>query len=48
MAQWAGCDGRVMERCLALEQEREALELRWMQDVVASERIGERVGETIA
>ena len=48
MAQWAGCDGRVMERCLALEQEREAAELRWLQDVMAAERIGERVGETIA
>jgi Putative AphA-like transcriptional regulator len=48
MAQWAGSDGRVMERCLALEQEREALELRWMQDVMAAERIGERMGETIA
>ena len=28
MAQWAECGGAVMERCLALEQEREALELR--------------------
>ena len=47
MAQWAACDGRVMERCLALEQEREALELRWLEDVTAAERMGV-IGETIA
>ena len=48
MARWAGCDGLVIERCLALEQEREALELRWMQEVMASQRIVEGIGETIA
>ena len=48
MAQWASCAGTVMERCLALEQEREALELRWMQDVMASEGIREGLGETVA
>jgi hypothetical protein len=48
MAQWAGCGGLVMERCLALEQEREALELRWLQDVMASEGIGEGIGATAA
>jgi Putative AphA-like transcriptional regulator len=48
MAQWASCAGTVMERCLALEQEREALELRWMQDVMASEGIREGIGETVA
>jgi hypothetical protein len=52
MTQWTVSGGPVMERCLALEQEREALELRWMQDVMASEgigqEIGERIGETIA
>ena len=48
MAQWAACDGRVMERCLALEQEREALELRWMQDAAAAWRVGEGIGETVA
>ena len=47
MAQWADCGGLVMERCLALEQEREALELRWLQDVMASERIGEGIREGI-
>jgi hypothetical protein len=47
MTQWTGCDGRVMERCLALEQEREALELRWLQDVTAAERMGV-TGETFA
>lgn len=47
MAQWAECGGSVMERCLALEHEREALELRWMQDVMASEGIWE-IGETVA
>jgi Putative AphA-like transcriptional regulator len=51
MARCAGC-GPVMERCLALEQEREALELRWLQDAVASrgtgERIAEGIGETVA
>jgi hypothetical protein len=47
MAQWADCGGLVMERCLALEQEREALELRWLQEVLASEGMGERIGETI-
>lgn len=48
MAPWAACGGIVVERCLALEQEREALELRWLQEVMASERIGEWVGETVA
>ncbi|MGH6917045.1 MAG: hypothetical protein ACREJ0_04995 [Geminicoccaceae bacterium] len=52
MAQWASCAGPIMERCLALERERGSLELRWMQDVVASESIGEGIkegiGETIA
>jgi Putative AphA-like transcriptional regulator len=48
MARWAGCDGLVIERCLALEQEREALELRWLQEVMASQRIAEGIGETVA
>jgi Putative AphA-like transcriptional regulator len=48
MAQWTGCCDPVMERCLALEQAREALELRWMQDVVAAAAIGEGIRETIA
>jgi Putative AphA-like transcriptional regulator len=48
MAQWTGCCGPVMERCLALEQAREALELRWMQDVMAEAAMGERIGETNA
>jgi hypothetical protein len=47
MAQWADCGGLVMERCLALEQEREALELRWLQEVMASEGMGEGMGERI-
>ena len=47
MAQWADCGGLVMERCLALEQEREALELRWLQEVMASEGIGQGTGEAI-
>jgi hypothetical protein len=42
-AQWAGCECPMMERYLALEQKREALELRWMQDLVAAEGIGETV-----
>jgi hypothetical protein len=40
-AQWAGCGCPMMERYLALEQKREAPELRWMQDLVAAEGIGE-------
>jgi Putative AphA-like transcriptional regulator len=48
MARWAGSGDIVVERCLALEQEREALELRWLQDVMASERVGEAIGETAA
>jgi Putative AphA-like transcriptional regulator len=48
MAQWTGCCGTVMERCLALEQAREALELRWMQEVMASAGVEEGIGETIA
>jgi Putative AphA-like transcriptional regulator len=48
MAQWTGCCGPVMERCLALEQAREALELRWMQDAMAAAAMGERIDETIA
>jgi hypothetical protein len=48
MAQWAECGGPVMERCLALEQEREALELRWLQDVMASAGLGEAIGATAA
>jgi Putative AphA-like transcriptional regulator len=47
VAQWAACGGPVMERCLALEHEREALELRWLQDVMGSGGIGERAGEGI-
>ncbi len=47
MAQWEERGGPVIERCLALEQEREALELRWLQDVMASERIGEGIREGI-
>jgi hypothetical protein len=47
VAQWAECGGPVMERCLALEHEREALELRWLQDVMASERVGEGIREGI-
>jgi Putative AphA-like transcriptional regulator len=47
MAQWAECGGAVMERCLALEQEREALELRWLQGITASELIGEGIREGI-
>jgi hypothetical protein len=39
MAQWTGCCGPVVERCLALEQAREALELGWLQDVVAATAI---------
>jgi hypothetical protein len=35
----------VMERCLALEQAREALELRWMQDAMAAAAMGERIDE---
>jgi hypothetical protein len=45
MAQWTGCCGPVVERCLALEQAREALELRWMQDVMAAAAIGDGIGE---
>jgi hypothetical protein len=48
MAQWAGCGGLVMERCLALEQEREALELRWLQDAMPSEGIVEGIGASAA
>ncbi len=48
MARWAGCDGLVLERCLAFEQEREALELRWLQEAMASERIGEGIGAIVA
>jgi len=48
VAQWAACACPMMERYLALEQEREALELRWIQDVMASEGIGEGIGETVA
>jgi hypothetical protein len=48
MAQWTAGEGRVMERCLALEQEREALELRWLQDITTAERIGEGIGATLA
>ena len=48
MAQWAACGGVVVDRCLALEQEREALELRWLQDVMASQRLEEGIGETVA
>lgn len=48
MTQWAACEGRVVERCLALEQEREAVELRWLQAVTAAEPIGEGIGATIA
>ena len=47
MAQWEERGGPVIERCLALEQEREALELRWMQDVMASEQTGEGIREGI-
>ena len=48
MTQWAACEGRVMERCLELEQEREALELRWLQDIAAAERIGEGALDALA
>jgi hypothetical protein len=48
MTQWAACEGRIMERCLALEQEREALELRWLQDIAAAERIGEGALDALA
>ena len=48
MAQWAGGGGPVIERCLALEQEREALELRWLQEVTAAQRRGEGIGATLA
>jgi Putative AphA-like transcriptional regulator len=47
MAQWVG-GGPVIERCLALEQEREALELRWLQEVTAAQRRGEGIGATLA
>jgi DNA-binding PadR family transcriptional regulator len=47
MAQWEERGGPVIERCLALEQEREALELRWLQDVMASEQTGEGIREGI-
>lgn len=42
-AQWADRGGSMMERCLALEQQRAAFELRWMQDVMAAEGIGETI-----
>jgi hypothetical protein len=45
MAQWTGCCGPVMERCLALEQARDALALRWMQDAMAAAAMGERIDE---
>jgi hypothetical protein len=48
LARLAGCDGLVIERCLALEQERERLELRWLQEAIASEQIGEGIGEIVA
>jgi hypothetical protein len=48
MAQWAEFTGPVVERCLALEQEREALELRWLQGVTASESIAEGIGANAA
>ena len=47
MAQWEERGGPVIERCLALEQEREALELRWLQDVMASQQTGEGIREGI-
>ncbi|MEM7021367.1 MAG: hypothetical protein AAF637_02115 [Pseudomonadota bacterium] len=43
LAQWSASDGALMERYMALEQAREALELRWMQDAMASEGFGETV-----
>jgi hypothetical protein len=42
-ARWADRGGSMMERCRALEQQRAAFELRWMQDVMA-----EGMGETLA
>jgi DNA-binding PadR family transcriptional regulator len=42
-ARWAERGGSMMERCRALEQQRAAFELRWMQDVMA-----EGMGETLA
>lgn len=43
MAQCADRGGSMMERCLALEQQRAAIELRRMQDVMAAEGIGETI-----
>jgi len=40
-ARWADRGGSMTERCLALEQQRAAVELRWMRDVLAAEGIGE-------
>jgi hypothetical protein len=42
-APWADRGGSLMERCLALERQRAASELRWMQDVMAAEGIGETI-----
>ena len=44
MAQWVSCGCAMMERYLVLEQKRAALESRWMQDVMASEGVGEGIG----
>lgn len=44
LAQWASCACPMMERYLALEQKREAFELRWMQDLVEAEGIGATIG----
>jgi hypothetical protein len=42
-ARWADRGGSMMGRCLALEQQRAAFELRWMQDVMAAEGMGETI-----
>jgi DNA-binding PadR family transcriptional regulator len=44
-AQGSARGGSVVERCLALEQQREALKLRWLHDVTAAaEGIGASAG----
>jgi len=44
LAQWASCACPMMERYLAMEQKREALELRWMQDLMEAEGMGATIG----
>ena len=48
MARWADGADPVVQRCLALEREREAHELRWLQEVMASARSGEGIGAAVA